>query len=112
MVIGLVGGSLGTLGVALAPSFAVVLVAWRVAQLFVNALLAAQVAVLPDQVPVAQRGLVSGVLGVCLPVASVSGTFLVKLLSGSRLAMFLANAIAGACALVAAVAVVPVKGAR
>ena len=45
---------------------------------------------LPDQVPPAQRGLVSGVLGVCLPVASVSGTFLVKLFAGNQLAMFLA----------------------
>jgi MFS family permease len=48
------------------------------------------VAVLPDQVPAAQRGLVAGVLGVCVPIASVSGTFLVQLFSGSRLAMFLA----------------------
>jgi len=47
------------------------------------------VAVLPDQVPTAQRGLVSGVLGVCLPIASVSGTFVVKVFSGNQLAMFL-----------------------
>ena len=90
MVIGLVGGSLGILIIALAPSIPVVLVGWCIAQLFFNALLAAQVAVLPDQVPTAQRGLVSGVLGVCLPIASVSGTFLVKLFSGDQLAMFLA----------------------
>ncbi len=96
MVVGLVGGSLGILGVALAPSIAVVVVAWCVAQLFFNALLAAQVAVLPDQVPVTQRGVVSGVLGVCLPVASVSGTWLVNLFAGHQLAMFLAPcAIAG-----------------
>ena len=90
MVIGLVGGSLGILVVALAPSIAVVLVGWCIAQLFFNALLAAMVAVLPDQVPAAQRGLVSGVLGVCLPIASVSGTFLVQLFTGNQLAMFLA----------------------
>ena len=89
MVIGLVGGSLGILVVALAPSIAVVLVGWCIAQLFFNALLAAEVAVLPDQVPVAQRGLVAGVLGVCVPIASVSGTFLVKLFTGNQLAMFL-----------------------
>ncbi len=59
------------------------------AQLFFNALLAAQVAVLPDQVQPAQRGLVSGVLGVCLPTAVVSGTFLVRLVSGNQLATFL-----------------------
>jgi MFS family permease len=90
MVIGLVGGSLGILVVALAPSIAVVLVGWCLAQLLFNALLAAMVAVLPDQVPAAQRGLVAGVLGVCTPIASVSGTFLVKLFTGSQLAMFLA----------------------
>jgi MFS family permease len=90
MVIGLLGGSLGIVAVALAPSIPVVLVAWCIAQLFFNALLAAQVAVLPDQVPPGQRGLVAGVLGICLPIASVSGTFLVKLFSGNELAMFLA----------------------
>jgi MFS family permease len=90
MVVGLVGGSLGILIVALAPNIAVVLVGWCVAQLFFNALLAAEVAVLPDQVPAAQRGLVAGILGICVPIASVSGTFLVKLFTGSQLAMFLA----------------------
>ena len=90
MVIGLVGGSVGILVVALAPSIAVVLVGWCLAQLFFNALLAAMVAVMPDQVPAAQRGLVAGVLGVCTPIASVSGTFVVKLFTGNQLAMFLA----------------------
>jgi MFS family permease len=94
MVIGLTGGSVGILIVALAPSIPVVLVGWCIAQLFFNALLAAMVAVLPDQVPSGQRGQVSGVLGVCLPVASVCGTFLVKLFTGSLLAMFM-----GPCAI-------------
>jgi MFS family permease len=90
MVIGLVGGSAGVLVVAVAPNIAVVLVGWCIAQLFFNALLAALVAVLPDQVPVAQRGQVAGVLGICLPIASVSGTFVVQLFTGNELAMFLA----------------------
>jgi MFS family permease len=68
----------------------VVLVGWCIAQLFFNAVLAALVAVLPDQVPAAQRGMVSGVLGVCTPIASVIATFLVKLFTGNLLAMFLA----------------------
>ena len=88
MVIGLVGGSAGVLVVALAPNIAVVLVGWCIAQLFYNALLAAEVAVLPDQVPAGQRGLVAGVLGICVPIASVSGTFLVKLFAGNLPAMF------------------------
>jgi len=89
MVIGLVGGTLGILVVALAPNILVVLVGWCLAQLFFNALLAALIAVLPDQVPRAQRGLVSGVLGVCLPIAAVSGTLLVKLFTGHPVATFL-----------------------
>lgn len=87
---GLAGGCLGILVVAVAPSIPVVLAGWCTAQLFFSALQAALVAVLPDQVPVAQRGTVSGVLGVCLPAASVSGTFLVQLFAGHQLAMFLA----------------------
>jgi MFS family permease len=95
MLIGLLGGSLGILVVALAPNVSVVLVGWCIAQLFFNALLAAEVAVLPDQVPLAQRGFVAGVLGVCVPVASTAGTFVVKLFAGNQLAMFLAPCVIG-----------------
>ena len=89
IVAGLLGGSLGVLVVALAPTIPVVLVGWCIAQVCLNALLAALVAVLPDQVPPTQRGSVSGVLGVCVPIASVAGTFLVKLFTGNVLAMFM-----------------------
>jgi MFS family permease len=89
MVIGLIGGSFGILVVALAPNIAILLLGWCIAQLLFNALLAAMVAVLPDQVPIGQRGLISGILGVCMPIASVSATFLVKLFTGNELAMFL-----------------------
>jgi MFS family permease len=94
MVGGLAGGCLGILVVALAPTVGVVLVGWCLAQLCFNALLAVMMAVLPDQVPVNQRGVVAGLLGVCLPVASVAGTFVVKLFAGNQLAMFL-----GPCAI-------------
>jgi MFS family permease len=89
MVAGVAGGTVGTLIVAVAPSVTIVLAGWCITQVFFNALLAAQVAVLPDQVPVAQRGVVSGVLGVCLPVAAVTGTYLVQSFDGNTLAMFL-----------------------
>ena len=90
IMVGLAGGSVGILVVALAPNVWVMLVGWCVAQLFVNAVLAAMVAVLPDQVPVEQRGTVAGVLGVCLPSASVGGAYVVKVFTGNELAMFLA----------------------
>ena len=89
MVLGWAGGSAGTLIIAVAPTVPVVLAGWCLAQLSFNALLAALIAVLPDQVPASQRGAVAGVLGVCVPVASVSGTFLVQLFTADDLAMFL-----------------------
>lgn len=99
MIVGVAGGAFGTLTVALAPDIAVVLVGWCIAQVFLNALLAAQAAVLPDQVPTVQRGRVSGILGVCLPVASVAATFLVQAFEGRRLMTFLAPLLVG-CLLV------------
>ena len=95
MVAGLVGGTAGTLIVAIAPNIPVVLVGWCITQVMFNALLAAQSAVLPDQVPVAQRGVVSGILGVCTPVASVAGTYLVQAFNGHQLAMFLVPCVVG-----------------
>lgn len=95
MVVGVVGGTAAILVVATAPSVPIVLVGWCAAQLFFNALLAVQAAVLPDQVPTTQRGVVSGILGICLPIASVGATFLVKVFSGSHLAMFLAPCLIG-----------------
>jgi MFS family permease len=50
---------------------------------------------------------VSGVLGVCLPVAAVSGTFLVQLFAGSQLAMFLAPCVLGAVFIVPFAASLP-----
>ncbi len=101
MLIGLVGGCLGVLVVALAPNVAVTVVGWCLAQLFFNALLAVMVAVLPDQVPVAQRGAVSGMLGISLPVASVCAASLVSLFTGHQTAMFLAPCAVGAVFIVA-----------
>jgi MFS family permease len=85
---GVAGGALGTLVVALAPNIPLVLIGWCTAQVCFNALLAAMAAVLPDQVPTEQRGLVAGILGTCLPVASVAATFLVKLFADHEVAMF------------------------
>jgi MFS family permease len=99
VLIGLAGGVVGTVIVALAPTVPVVVLGWCVAQLFLNAVLAALLAVLPDQVPSRQRGLVSGVLGVCLPVASVLGTLVVRVFSPHALAMFLAPCVVGGVAI-------------
>ena len=88
MVTGVAVGAAGTLVVATAPNIVTVLVGWCVCQVFFNATLAAQAAVLPDQVPSEQRGLVSGLLGLSVPAASVAGTYLVQLFDYSTVLMF------------------------
>lgn len=88
MVTGVLVGAAGTLLIAVAPSIWVVLVGWCVCQVFFNATLAAQAAVLPDQVPSQQRGLVSGILGLSVPLASVAGTYLVQAFDHSTVLMF------------------------
>ena len=101
IVLGLVGGSLGILTVAFAPTIPVVLLGWCLAQVCFNAMQAALVAVLPDQVPADQRGQVAGVLGVCLPIASVGGTFLVQLFAPNQFAMFAVPCAIGALVILA-----------
>jgi MFS family permease len=100
MIIGLVCGLGGLATAALAPTIALVLLGWCIAQLGFNALLAAQTAVLADQVPPQQRGRVSAVLGVCSPIGQIAGTFLVDAVAGSMIAMFAVPAAVGAAAVV------------
>lgn len=83
----LVGGvllGLVSLGlIATATSLRAVLFGWCAAQLAYNAAVAAMVAIVPDRIPAEQRGTVVGILGVCVPVGQIAGTFLVQELSGS-----------------------------
>jgi MFS family permease len=88
MVTGVAVGALGTMVIATAPDIGTVLVGWCLCQVFFNATLAAQTAVLADQVPTGQRGLVSGVLGLAVPAASVTGTYVVQLFDHSTVLMF------------------------
>ena len=67
--------------IGLAPTINIVLLGWCVAQLAYNAVLASLVAVVPDRIPPAQRGTVVGILGVCMPVGQIAGTYLVQQLS-------------------------------
>jgi len=88
MLTGLGAGAVGTMVVATAPSITVVLVGWCICQVAFNAILAAQAAVLADQVPTRQRGAVSGILGLAVPAASVAGTYLVQAFDYSTVLMF------------------------
>jgi len=79
---GVITGTIGLLIIALASAIPLILVGWCLAQMGFNALLAVEVAVLPDQVPEEQRGTVSGVLGMCQNVGVVAGVFLAQLVAG------------------------------
>lgn len=92
---GVIVGTIGLLMIAVAPSVPLILIGWCVAQLSFNALLAAIVALLPDQVPVGQRGRVAGLLGSGFPVGLVGGAFLAQAVSGSTFLIFMAPAAVG-----------------
>lgn len=85
------GVLLGSAGLFLitVDAFAAILCGWIIAQLGFNAALAAIVAILPDQVPVSQRGTVSGVLGICLQLGIVAGVFLTERAGADVHSMFL-----------------------
>ena len=105
LVGGAVGGLLALLIVAQAPNIPVLLLGWCLAQLSYNAVLAAIVAILPDQVPAGQRGKVSGIVGIGLPLGTVLGTLIVQAVAGNLLLMFVLPA---AITLIAVVALVVV----
>jgi MFS family permease len=95
MVGGILFGTIGLLVIAVAPNVPLIVIGWCLTQLSFNALLAAIVALLPDQVPVEQRGRVAGLLGIGFPVGLVSGTFVAQAVSESVFLMFMAPAAAG-----------------
>lgn len=104
---GMLGGAAALWLIAWAPTIPMVLLGWCLAQLAFNAVLAAIVAVLPDQVPLEQRGTVAGVLGICMPIGQVGGTFLVQFVSTSTLLMFMIPAAIGTIAVLLLVLVLP-----
>jgi MFS family permease len=98
----LIGGALFGLAAlvltAAAQNLTTVVIGWCAAQLGFNAVLAAIVAVLPDRVPVAQRGTVAGILGICMPVGQVTGTYLVAVLPAGVWLPLLAPGVIGVTA--------------
>ena len=96
MVLGAIGGCVGLMMIAAATGVGMVLAGWCVAQLGFNATLAAMVAVLPDQVPSEQRGTVSGVLAVCIPLGQALGSALVSQVAGSPWLMLMVPGLLGA----------------
>jgi MFS family permease len=113
-----VGGSLGILVVALAPSVPVVLVGWCIAQVLFNALLAVYVAVdlalvvdvLPDTDNAAKDLGVFNIAG-ALPFSVALGLApaILAIGNGSYGVLY---AVAGVWAILGALAILPVRGVR
>lgn len=79
MAVGLIGSAIGAAVIALGQSTGVLLIGWVLMQLFVNATIAALLAVIADQVPQDQQGLLGGIAGMTPTAAILAGTFFVQL---------------------------------
>ena len=73
IAMGTVGGVIGLGVVGFAPSILIALVGWAIAQISFNLVLAALQALLPDQIPHAQRAKVSAILGISQQVSPLVG---------------------------------------
>jgi MFS family permease len=80
--IGAVGGAVSMVVLAVAPNIVVMTLGWCLAQLTLNAMFAALVAAVPDQVPQPQRGMVGGWLGVGQTLGIVVGSGLAAAAGG------------------------------
>ena len=92
MLAGLVILVFGLFLMAIAQGVPVIVVGWCVAAVGVGALQASLVALIPDHVPMEQRGRVSGILGLCIPLGAIGGTFIAQAVSASTALMLLAPA--------------------
>lgn len=89
LIAGVIGTAISLLIVATAQTIPMVLLGWCVTNVVFWALAGVLVAVLRDQVPDEQRGLVSGILGMCQQLAIIGGVFVAQLVAGSTFWMFM-----------------------
>lgn len=98
IIVGAIGGILALALTGFAPDLVVVTIGWVLAQLFLNMVLAALQALLPDQVPIEQRARVSAVLGISQQVSPLLGIGIalgVQAAGGGIGLMFLVPGLAG-----------------
>lgn len=100
IALGGLGGVLALALLASAPTLTMVVVGWCAVQTMINSSYAALSAVVPDQVPAAQRGTAAGFLGLAQTVGIAGGTG-IAILAGGTVVGYLA------CAAVLLVAFLP-----
>lgn len=99
IIAGAIGGVVALAITGFAPTLVIATIGWILAQLTLNMVLAALQALLPDQVPLEQRGRVSAVLGISQQVSPLLGigiAYGVQAAGGSIGLMFLIPGIVGA----------------
>lgn len=88
-------GLIALLVISSTNSIPIIVVSWCIAQIGFNALLAALTAILPDQVPVEQRGSVSGIVGVSSVAGILIGLIAVQITGGTSFSLLAAPGIIG-----------------
>jgi MFS family permease len=97
MIAGIAGGVVALAIVGFAPNLVVVALGWALAQATLNMVLAALQALLPDQIPLAQRARVSAVLGISQQISPLIGVALASAVMVAGIGfMFLVPAVVGA----------------
>ncbi|MFF1295970.1 MULTISPECIES: MFS transporter [unclassified Streptomyces] len=95
----LVGGMLAGLGglavVAVGTDVPTLLLGWTLAQLGINATLAALTSCIPDLIPQRQMGRVCGMVGMTTPFAIIAGSAMARAFSGSMALAFLVPGVIG-----------------
>ncbi|MFE4198670.1 MFS transporter [Paenarthrobacter sp. NPDC056912] len=96
LIIGSLIGVLAGLVSGFAGSVTVLAIGYSLAAIGFNCAFAALIAVVADQVPTHQRGRVSGLVGITLPVALVGGTFVVQFIASDPVLPLVIPAVFGA----------------
>jgi MFS family permease len=105
IVVGVVGGTAAAVVLATADSIGGLFFGWALMQFTVNAAVAALIAVIADQVPAEQQGLMSGIAGMTPTAGILAGTYFVQLTPDNTWVIFLVPALV-ACVSVAVFAAV------
>ncbi len=109
LVVGALGLTASLLVIALTQSLVVVVIAWFAAQTFTNAALAAFTATLADQVPVRQRGTVSGLIGVMMNAGILGAAYVAQFFGTDMLLLFMIPGLVGLALVVLYAIVLPDK---
>lgn len=90
----------------LAPNVPVLLAAYALYSVAANFIGTPLLAVISDRVPVEQRGVVSGLVGLTLPLGMIGGTFIIQLMAASTLLTFLLPPMSAALSVIVFIALV------